>query len=138
VFQRILLPFDLTEKNAPALDVAASLIDRESGSITILHIIELLDAPMEELEEFYRELEESSRLKMEKAALPLRDAGLTVELHVRYGKRVPEIVKFVDESTADLVVISSHRIDPTDPARTWMTISHQLAMLIAKPVLIVK
>lgn len=138
MFQRILLPFDLTEKNAPALDVAASLIDRESGSITILHIIELLDAPMEELEEFYRELEESSRLKMEKAALPLRDAGLTVELHVRYGKRVPEIVKFVDESTADLVVISSHRIDPTDPARTWMTISHQLAMLIAKPVLIVK
>jgi nucleotide-binding universal stress UspA family protein len=138
VFQRILLPFDLTEKNAPALEVAASLIDRTNGSITILHVIELLDAPMEELEDFYHELEESSRSKMEKAAQPLRDAGLTVELQVRYGKRVPEIVKFADESPADLVVISSHRIDPTDPSRTWMTISHQLAMLIAKPVLIVK
>lgn len=76
--------------------------------------------------------------RLEKASQPLRDAGLTVDLHIRYGKRVPEIVKFADESSADLVVISSHRIDPEDPSRTWMTISHQLAILVTKPVLIVK
>ncbi len=42
--------------------------------------------------------------RLEKASQPLRDAGLTVDLHIRYGKRVPEIVKFADESSADLVV----------------------------------
>ncbi len=138
MFQRILLPVDLTDKNAPAIEAAVSLIDAKNGTITILHIIELLDAPMEELEDFYQELEDSSRSKMEKTSQPLRDAGLTVDMHIRYGKRVPEIVKFADESSADLVVISSHRIDPEDPSRTWMTISHQLAILVPKPVLIVK
>ncbi len=138
MYQRILLPVDLTDKNAPAIEAAESLIDPKNGTITILHIIELLDAPMEELSDFYQELEDSSRAKLEKASQPLRDAGLTVDLHIRYGKRVPEIVKFADESSADLVVISSHRIDPEDPSRTWMTISHQLAILVTKPVLIVK
>ena len=138
MYQRILLPVDLTAKNAPAVEAAESLIDPKNGAITILHIIERLDAPMEDLADFYQELEDSSRSKMEKASQPLRDAGLPVELHIRYGKRVPEIVKFAEESSADLVVISSHRIDPEDPSRTWMTISHHLAVLITRPVLIVK
>ena len=138
MFKHILLPVDLTDKNTPAIEAAKTLIDAAEGTITILHVIELLDAPMEELQDFYQELEERARSKMEKASAPLRDLGVNVESHVRYGKRVPEIVQFADEHSVDLVVISSHRIDPADPSRTWMTLSHQLAILVTRPVLIVK
>ncbi len=138
MFKHILVPVDLTDKSAQAVEAAKTIAATMDASITILHVIELLDAPMEELEDFYQELEESARTKMEKVSAPLRDAGLNVALHIRYGKRVPEIAKFTEEQDVDLTVICSRRVDPDDPARTWMTISHQIAMLIATPVLIMK
>ena len=74
MFNHILLPVDLTDKNTPAIEVAKTLIDAAEGTITILHVIELLDAPMEELQDFYQELEERARSKSDMANIPLHSA----------------------------------------------------------------
>lgn len=138
MFTRILVPVDLTDKNIRAVESARDLARWRPADIAILHVIELLDAPMDELEDFYQQLEESARRKMEKFADPLRAAGLPFTQHIRYGKRVPEILKFAKEGGYDLMVITSHPLDREHPGQSWMTISHQLVILAECPVFVLK
>lgn len=49
MFANVLVPVDFTPKSERAVEVAVGLL-QASGRITLLHVIELLDAPMEELE----------------------------------------------------------------------------------------
>ena len=58
MFDRILLPVDLTGKNESALTSARELLG-ESGSLILLHVIETIaDAPFEDMQDFYQRLEE--------------------------------------------------------------------------------
>ncbi len=137
MYRHILVPVDLTEKNATAIDAARDLATGDT-EVTVLHVIEMLDAPFEELEDFYGKLEETARSRMEQLAAPLVEAGLSVAQRVCYGKRVPEILGYAREHDADLVIIGSHRVDPEHPGRNWLTISYQVAILADGPVLMVK
>jgi nucleotide-binding universal stress UspA family protein len=137
MFQKILVPTDGTPKSERALELVPDLAATDA-EVTLLHVIELLDAPMEELEDFYGQLEQRARERLEKLAAPLRETGLTPTQHIRYGKRVAEIVQFAADEEHDLVVLASHRLDPDQPASSWMTISHQVAILAECPVLVVK
>ena len=138
MFTKILVPVDLTAKNLRAVETARDLAQWRHGEVAILHVIELLDAPMEELEDFYEQLEESARHKIEEFAAPLRSAGVPFAQHIRYGKRVPEILKFAAEQAYDVMVITSHPLDREHPGQSWMTISHQLAILAECPVLVLR
>ena len=129
MFTKILVPVDLTAKNLRAIETARDLAQWKQGEVAVLHVIELLDAPMDELEDFYQQLEETARRKIEELAAPLRAAGVQFTQHIRYGKRVAEILKFAAEQESDVMVITSHALDREHPGQTWMTISHQLAIL---------
>ena len=138
MFQRIVVPVDLTSKNVRAIEVAGELARHGGGDITVLHVIETLDAPFEELEDFYQRLEENARTHMTSLAQPLRTLGVVHRFQIRYGKRAPEIVLFSEEHQSDLIVITSHRVDPDDATRGFLTISHQVAIVAPCPVLVLK
>lgn len=138
LFQKILVPVDLTQKNRHAVEVAGELASASGGSVTLLHVIEELDLPFEEVEDFYRQLEDRAAGAMGDLAEVLAEAGVAHAQHVRYGQRATEIVGFAREEDFDLILLSSHRTDPEDPARNWASLSHKVAILAQTPVLLVK
>lgn len=138
MFERILVPVDLTEKNRGAVETARDLAVASGGMVTLFHVIETLDLPFDELEDFYARLEGRAADGMEKLAAPLRDARVEVVQQVNYGERAAEIVDYAEEGGFDLVVMSSRRFDPEERARNWATVSHKVAIMSRTPVLLVK
>lgn len=138
MFQRILVPVDLTEKNARAVEMARDLANDSGGKVILLHVIETLDLPFEELEDFYKKLEDKAREKMDALADHLRSAEIEFDRELRYGKRTEEIIYFAEENPVDLLILSSHRVDPSNPGKSWTTLSFQIAILAQGPVLLVK
>lgn len=138
MFKQILVPVDLTDRNSKAINVAADLASGPHGKVTLLHVIEMLDAPYDELQQFYEGLERRAHRELDTLAAPLHDAGIEFEERVCYGKRAPEIVSYASEHEVDLIVIGSHRLTPDNLTKGLLTISHQVAIAADKPVLIVK
>ena len=138
MFDRILLPVDLTEKNQSAYAAARELLS-ETGSILLLHVIETIaDAPFEDMQDFYQRLEEKARAGMKVMAESAAEDGIGVEQHVIYGRRATQIVAFAEEKDLDLIVLSSAPLDPSEPSAAWASISHQVAILSHRPVLLLK
>lgn len=138
MFQKLLVPVDLTEKNRRAVEVARDLALETDGGVTLLHVIETLDLPFEELEDFYRQLEEKAEAVMGRLAEPVRRAGVGVQERVVYGKRAEEVVGWAQRDDVDLIILSSHRVDLEDPGAGWATLSYKVAILAQCPVLLVK
>lgn len=138
MFTKILVPVDLTEKNRGAVATARDLAGGSGGSVTLFHVIETLDLPFDELEDFYARLERRAADGMDELAALLRDAGVEVVQQVNYGDRAAEIVEYAEEGDFDLVVMSSRRFDPEERARNWATVSHKVAITARTPVLLVK
>jgi nucleotide-binding universal stress UspA family protein len=138
MFRKILVPVDLTDKNVAALAQAAELAQPDGGSVIVVHVVETLDEPFEELEDFYHQLETNARQEMRRLVAPLVRARVPHEQIIAYGKRVPMIVRYARDYEADLIIITSHQIDPAEPEKSWMTISHQIAIVAPCPVLLLR
>lgn len=137
-FRKILVPVDLTDKNVAAVAIARDLATEAAGEVILLHVIEELDAPFDEMREFYEKIEKTAAERLSQTAEPLRRAGVPFTAEVVYGKRAPEIVRYAEDRGVDLIVLSSHRLDPAAPDRSLMTISHQVAIAAATPVLMIR
>ena len=137
MFQHVLVPVDLTDRNRRALDTAARLAG-EDGEVTLLHVIETLDLPFDELEDFYQRLQDRAYVGMDQMAEPLSVSGLTVIQRVSYGNRLREILAYAEENLADLIVMSSRRLEPSEAPTGFATLSHQVAILSQIPVLLIK
>jgi nucleotide-binding universal stress UspA family protein len=158
MFRDILVPADLTEKNRSAVQVAADLV-RGAGAgarVTLLHVIETIDhVPFEELADFYATLQAKAETGLEELAgrfaavrgeadeaaeADEADEAPPVELQRRvvFGHRARAIVDFAGEQGCDLIVLSSHRVDPDRRGEDWATLSHKVAILAPCPVLLVK
>jgi nucleotide-binding universal stress UspA family protein len=61
-----------------------------------------------------------------------------VESVVVYGRRAEGIVDFAAAHDVDLIVLASHRVDPSMANRDWGTISYKVGILAQCPVLLVK
>ncbi len=138
MFESILVPVDLTPKNRRAVETARELASRPGGRVTLLHVIETLDLPFDELREFYERLEARATAHMDDLARPLAAAGVPVEGHVLYGERGEKIVEFAEEGGFDLIILDSHRVRPGEPGKGITTISYRVAILASCPVLLVK
>jgi hypothetical protein len=57
---------------------------------------------------------------------------------VIFGSRAHEIVRYAVETGVDLIVLSSHRLDPQNPSVGWGTVSYKVGILSKYPVLLVK
>jgi nucleotide-binding universal stress UspA family protein len=139
VFTRILVPVDLTAKNRRAIRTALELAGHGGGEVTLLHVIETIaDAGFDELESFYIKLEHEARRKLDELLVEVGAASAGVQKVIVYGNRIGEILRYSREQGVDLIVLSSHRLDPERPEVGWGTISHRAAILAECPVLLVK
>ena len=139
MFRSILVPVDFTDKNREALRLAQELALPGRGRITLLHVIERIEhLPIEDLTGFYEKLENSAAEGMRSLTQGSGEHPLVDRQEILYGKRAEEIVRFAEEHGSDLIVLSSHRVDPHRPGRWWSAVSHEVAVRAQCPVLLVK
>jgi nucleotide-binding universal stress UspA family protein len=138
-FENILVPLDFTAKNEAALEIALMMARQSRGRVALVHVIEAIEhLPDDELSRFYERLTTRARRELESRSQRFREAGISVECDIRRGKRVTEIVDDAWERKADLVVVSSHKVDPSAPIKSLGTLSYQVSILCPCPVLLVK
>ena len=138
MFRHILVPLDFSDKNLSALETARELAHLHRARVSLLHVIEVIhNVPEEELRTFYDGLEKRSRSQLRRSRESLDVQEIEVETEVVFGKRADEIVRFARERSIDLIVMSSQKLDPDNPV-PWPTISHKVALLSPRPVLLVR
>jgi nucleotide-binding universal stress UspA family protein len=139
MFQRIVVPIDLTQKSQAAVDHAFELATRSGAEVILLHVIETIEhVEFEEMKSFYDRLEGSARNGLKEFSERFVSGGLKVDQVVIYGHRTREIVEFAISNQADLIVMASHRIDPDRPGHDWSSISYAVAIMAPCAVLLVK
>jgi universal stress protein A len=117
----------------------ASKLALPSGSrITLLHVIATIDGlKANELKSFYARLERKARAALTTVARRTPD-GPPVDAAVVYGRRAERIVDFAAAHAVDLIVLASHRVNPSIIDRGWGSISYKVSILAQCPVLLVK
>ena len=142
MFRKILVPVDFTEKNEAALASAIEIAGRSDGEeseVTLLHVIETIEhVEFDEMKDFYRGLETRAAAKLFAMEERFQSAGVRVRHDILYGKRAETIVRHAEEREADLIVLSSHRVDRDHPALGVGAISYRIAIVARCPVLLVK
>jgi universal stress protein A len=139
MFQRILVPTDLTERVEKALDLALTLSAPDNSRVTLLHVIETFRGlEFEEMRPYYQKFEKKAQGIMAAALARLPKARAEVVKEIVYGDRAEEIVKFASAHKVDLIVLASHRVNPSVVGRDWGTISYKVGILAQCPVLLVK
>jgi nucleotide-binding universal stress UspA family protein len=139
MFQKILVPVDLTDVHQPALDIAADLAQESAGEVTLLHVIEVIaEVSAVEDRDFYDRLEQKARDHLARLGHSLGERAVRRREEVVFGSRAPEIVRYAVEAGIELIVLKSHRIDLQNPAAGWGTVSYKVGILAQCPVLLVK
>jgi nucleotide-binding universal stress UspA family protein len=139
MFRTILIPVDLSDRHGAALEAAAQLAGAQGAEVTLLHVVELLHgSSREEDAAFYDRLEQKARGRLAALLARLRDRGVAARSHILFGSPVSSILRFAQTEGADLIVLSSHTIDPTRPDAGFGTMSYLLGIAARCPVLLVK
>jgi len=139
MYERIIVPADLTERNREAVEVAGRMVAEKSGTVYLLHVIETIPGfAIEEERDFYAKLEKTATDHLEKLGEVLGDRGIRWRAEVAYGPRAKTILEEARKLDADLIVIQSHRLDTDHPPEGWGTLSFQVGILSDRPVLLVK
>jgi nucleotide-binding universal stress UspA family protein len=81
-------------------------------------------AEYEEFASFYEELEARTARHLGELALRLEAPDLEVVRSVLNGKPAEEILRFAVDEEVDLIVLASHRLDPSKPGYGWSTLSY--------------
>jgi nucleotide-binding universal stress UspA family protein len=139
MFNRILVPVDLTEKSLAAVDIAHDLATQSEAEVVLLHVIETIEhIQFDELKPFYERLETSAREGLQEFSERFVSNNIKVDQALLYGHRSQQIVEYAANNRIDLIVMASHRIDPDRPGHDWSSISYSVAILSPCPVLLVK
>jgi len=138
MFERILVPVDLSGKGRSALATAREL-SAPGAVVTLLHVVETLeDVPFDEMEDFYRQLEKRAITILDEWVSAYERRGGRAERRVVFGRRLDEILGFASAEASDLILLRSHTIDPEEPGLGWATLSYRIAVLAECPVLLLK
>jgi nucleotide-binding universal stress UspA family protein len=130
---------DFSERNRAAMDVARDLAKQSAARITLIHVIETIEhISVTEMSDFYNRLERSARQGMAELSEGLSEQSIPVEKVILLGKRHDEIIKYAIENHVDLILMSSHRVDPDRPAANFGSISYRVAVLSPCAVLLLK
>jgi nucleotide-binding universal stress UspA family protein len=139
MFRKILVPIDLSDRHQQALEIAARLAKESDGEVMLLHVIEIIPGlHLGEERDFYQHLERMALDHLTRLGRYLEEHHIPRREEIVYGNRASEIVRYAMETGVDLIVLSSHRIDPKDPAAGWGTVSYKVGILSQCPVLLVK
>jgi nucleotide-binding universal stress UspA family protein len=144
MFERIVVPADLTEKNREAVAMASRVAAR-NGTVCLLHVIETIPGlGVDEEKEFYEKLEKKASAFLEELGGELSAKKIQWTAEVVYGSRARGILDEAKKLDADLIVIRSHRVDTDTPEASseknqgFGTLSYQIGIFAECPVLLVK
>jgi nucleotide-binding universal stress UspA family protein len=139
MFQKILLPVDLTDRHGQAVDIAADLAGPSGGTVILLHVIETIPGlPMEEERDFYNRLERRARGHLARWGRPLDERNVSWRAEVLLGNRAPEGVRYAADEGVDLIILTAPRFDPALPSAGWGSMSFRIGIPAPCPVLLVK
>src|SRR5436190_18878718 len=106
MFQRILVPVDLTKKSLAAVDRAYEFAVQTGAEVILMHVIEKIEhVPFEELRPFYQRLEDSAAKGMREFAERFVSNNLKIDRILIYGHRTQEIVNYAIENRVDLIIM---------------------------------
>ncbi|PWT85524.1 MAG: universal stress protein [Acidobacteria bacterium] len=138
MFQKILVPVDLSETHQNTVRIAAQLAESTKGSGTLLHVVETMyGLGLTEEREFYNRLERRARAHLEKLRATAQ-ANANWRVEVLFGKPASEVMRFAADNAIDLIVLTSHRINLENLGEGWGTLSYKIGILSQCPVLLVK
>ena len=138
VFKHILVPVDFTEKNTAAIAAAAQLARQCDARISLLHVIEFIDFPDDdEITSFYDKLRDRSESELEKLLTLFDEDEFDVTVETIINHRSKGIVSYAVDNDVDLIVMSSHPIDPKR-SEGWGTISYQVSAVCHCSIMLVK
>lgn len=139
LFEKIIVPADLTVRNRAAAEMASRLVSPTRGKVFLLHVIETIPGfTVEEESDFYQRLERAASKHLNELAKPLREKEIEYEVDVVYGPRARTIVEEATRLGADLIVIQSHLIEADGGEEGFGTLSYQIGIFARCPVLLVK
>jgi len=139
MFQKILVPLDMTFKHRRAIDMAADLARQSGGEVVLLHAIELIHGmPREDEKEFYDRLETAAQAHLEKHLSLLHERGIACRKELVFGVRVAEVLRLARTMSADLIILTAPRLDPSNLESGWGSMSYKLGYFAPCPVLLVK
>jgi nucleotide-binding universal stress UspA family protein len=136
MFERILVPADLTDGSRHALDLALALVAPRNGRVFLLHVVERIpNLGDRELRTFYDQLERHARKRLHELVATAHSAGgVEVVEDVVFGRRAEEIVKAAEDRDCDLVVL--HHAQDSGPLLG--SISYKVGVLAPCSVLLLK
>ena len=139
MFERILVPLDLSDRNRRTLRTAVELAGRHRARVTLLHVIQRIpNVSGTELQDFYQRLARVSTRQLERLASQFASKGVRVGAMVCIGEPAREVVRIAAREKADLIVMGSHKVTPRSPATGWGTTSYKVGIFCQCPVLLVK
>lgn len=134
----ILVPVDFTDKNRTAIEIAQQLAAQSGGRITLLHVIEFIDFPDDdEIASFYEKLQKRSEQELDKLLSLFGQTDIDVTVDTVINRRSKGIVLYAMENDVDLIVMTSHPIDPSHH-QGWATISYQVSAMCPCSVMLIK
>lgn len=137
MFRKILVPIDMDDCHERTVKEAAMLAARDHAEVHLVHVVELLaGGTSPDLERFYQKLEDKSRHHLNKLWDHVGNPTVPHEERILFGSRVPAVLELAEKEKFDLIVLSSHRVDPENPASA--SLSHVIAGLAPCNVLLVK
>ena len=129
MFNHILVPLDLSDRNERILRLAAGLARIMQSRVTLLHVIQgIAGGSTRELRNFYKRLEQRSQRTLVRAATRFVDAEVIVRTVIVIGDPAREIIKVATARQVTLIVMGSHRVMPGRPGRGLGTISYKVAI----------
>lgn len=139
VFPRILVPTDLSDRNARPLKLALELARGGQATVTLVHVVQQVRGLLPgEMRTFYDRLVKTSRRGLARTAKLFTAQGITVRSEILIGEPAREIVRAATAARADLIVMGSHRVNPKRRGMGWGTTSYKVGILCRCPILLVK
>ena len=139
MYKELLLPLDLTDKHGPAVQTAAEFARQTGGTVTLLHVVELIQGlPREEDRAFYDRLEAAAKAHLARIGKSLTARKIAWQSVIVFGHRLEETVRFAAEHKCDLIIVTSPQFDPAKPTLGLGSMSFKISVLAAAPVLMVK
>jgi nucleotide-binding universal stress UspA family protein len=138
MFQKILLPVDLSDRHEPALTRAAELARPGEGQVILLHVIETIAGlSVEEERDFYQRLERSARAHLARLGAQLQERVPTWRAEIIYGNPGPEILRYAEKNEIDLIILTTPRLEAVRPVGLG-SLSYKLVPFVDCPLLLVK
>jgi nucleotide-binding universal stress UspA family protein len=137
MFQRILVPTDLTDSTHQALELAMDLARRRfDAHVTLMHVIERVpNLADRELRGFYDRLTHDACARIQQLTGEVSGSGeVPITNHVAVGRPADEIVRYAESHETDLIVLQHGHGDRS----RFGSVSYKVSVLAPCSVMLLK